>query len=55
MLEAVQMMRAASSPQAASPHAGTVTPPTLIDLANEFLVSKARAGRSDNYLICLSP
>ena len=57
MIEAVQYARGdVSCPDAArtrahpTPTAPTSTPTAVVDLVNEFLLAKARAGRSDNYL-----
>ena len=50
LLEAVQVARGILSPKIQAVSSLPDGPPTVCEVANEFLLAKARAGRSDNYV-----
>ena len=49
-LNLLQAVRAGEKPFSTQLHSGPCSIPSLLELANEFLLSKARAKRSDGYL-----
>lgn len=53
LIEAMQLVRGISCPLPENSPLPTDAPLTVIDLVNEFLLAKARAGRSDNYCALL--